>query len=89
MTVHHFAEIIYLLCSGTSLLCAVLLLRRFARQRLHILMFSGLCFLGLALNNLLVYLDFVIPHTDWTLARNLVAACATVLLVVGLVWNSR
>ncbi len=85
----HVAELVYLLCCGTSLLCAVLLLRRFARQRVHILLYSGLCFAGLAINNLLVYLDFVVPHTHWTLARNLVAAGATLVLVFGLIWNTR
>jgi hypothetical protein len=81
------AEIVYLLCTGTSLLCAALLLRAYAAQRLVMLLFSGICFLGLALNNLLLYLDFVIPHTHWTLARNITAAIATIILLIGLIWN--
>ena len=51
------ATIVYILCALTSSLCAVLLLRRYARSRLRLLLWSGLCFIGLALNALLLIVD--------------------------------
>src|SRR5688500_18179078 len=60
-----FATIIYVLCALTSGLCAVLLLRGYARSRARLLFWSGLCFVGLALNNFLLVLDVnVISHVD-------------------------
>lgn len=39
---------VYILCGLTSVLCAVLLLRSYARKRVRLLLWSGLCFAGLA-----------------------------------------
>ena len=49
-------QLVYVLCALTSIACAVLLLRGYFRTRVRLLLWSGLCFVGLALNNaLLVY----------------------------------
>ena len=48
------AEPIYFLCGVTSVACAVLLFRAFARTGVRLLLWSSLCFLGLALNNLIL-----------------------------------
>ena len=49
-------QLVYVLCALTSLACAILLLRGYFRTRVRLLLWSGLCFAGLALNNaLLVY----------------------------------
>ncbi|HVT82005.1 MAG TPA: DUF5985 family protein, partial [Phycisphaerae bacterium] len=42
---------IYLLCALTSLACAILLARGYLRSRAKILLWSGLCFALLAINN--------------------------------------
>ena len=47
--------IVYGLCVITSAMCAWLLLRGYARSRVPLLMWSGLCFVGLTLNNLLLF----------------------------------
>ena len=47
-------QLVYLLCALTSLACAVLLLRGYFRTRVRLLLWSGLCFVGLALNNALL-----------------------------------
>jgi hypothetical protein len=80
------AETIYLLCGLTSASCAVLLLRAFARSRVRLLLWSGLCFAGLALNNVLLLADLVVFPTevDLSLVRSATALAAMSLLVVGL-----
>jgi hypothetical protein len=83
------AETIYVLCGLTSVACAVLLLRGFQRTQVRLLFWSGLCFVGLALNNGLVFADLVaFPDVDLSLPRSLTALGATGLLVFGLVWDA-
>ena len=54
------AGIIYGLCTLTAVLCAVLLLQSYRRSRYELLLWSGLCFAGLSINNLLLVLDKVV-----------------------------
>ena len=83
------AESIYLLCTATSLACMVLLLRSYVRTRARILLWSSLCFVGLALNHLLLLVDGVImPELDLSMGRVLVAFGGLAALVFGLVWES-
>ena len=80
---------IYLLCAVTSIACAVLLLRGYARSRVRLLLWSGLCFAGFALNNVLLVLAPVFSP-DWNAlpVREAVALVSAALLVFGLVWES-
>jgi hypothetical protein len=85
------AEAIYLLCALTSVLCAVLLGRGFLRGRVRLLLWSSLCFAGLAINNVILFVDLVIvpgPEIDLRLWRSWVAFFALLPLVYGLVWES-
>jgi hypothetical protein len=83
------AGAIYLLCSVTAVGCSLLLLRSYRRSGLRLLLWSGLCFAGLALNNALVFLDLVVvPDVDLFLWRNLAAATGMGLLIYGLVWDA-
>ncbi|MFL5351510.1 DUF5985 family protein [Archangium sp.] len=83
------AEVVFLLCAATSLACAVLLLRGYARNRVSLLLWSSLCFVGLAVNNILLVVDLIIiPDRDLLLFRNLSGFLALALLVFGLVWDS-
>ena len=84
-----YATIIYILCALTSGLCAVLLLRGYARSRARLLFWSGLCFVGLALNNLLLVLDVSVIDVDLSTWRTLPALGGVALLVYGLVWETR
>jgi hypothetical protein len=84
------AETVYALCVLTSILCAVLLTRSWARSRAPLLLWSSICFVGLALNNVLLLLDLVfVPAIDLSLARSLSATLAVGVLVVGLAWARR
>jgi hypothetical protein len=82
--------VIYLLCFVTSSLCAWLLLRGFARTRVRLLLWSGLCFCFMALNNAILVLDVhVFPSRSLIAARLLSALLGIVLLLFGLVWETR
>jgi hypothetical protein len=83
------AASVYLIGVLTSLMCSVLLLRGFARGRKRLLLWSGLCFAGLALSNLLTFVDLVlVPNVDLYRYRLATAAIAMGLLVYGLIWES-
>jgi hypothetical protein len=81
------AEAVYLLCAGTSVLCALLLLRAYRANRTRLLFWSGLCFAGLALNNILLFVDLVMVPTgvDLAILRNSTALVSLVILLYGLI----
>lgn len=82
------AEIVYALSGITSLACAVLLLRSYARNQTRLLLWSSLCFFGLALNNFLLFIDLVIvPEIDLLIWRNMAALLGLALLLYGLIWD--
>jgi hypothetical protein len=78
--------VIYSLCALTAALCAVLLLRAYSRTGTRMLFWSGLCFGGLTLGNILLVLDrIVLPDVDLSTARLAVSLVALLLLIYGLV----
>ena len=78
--------LIYGLCALTALVTAALLLRAYARTRLRLLFWSGLCFVGLTANNLLLVADKVIfPHIDLSLPRVLTSLVSMAVLLWGLI----
>jgi hypothetical protein len=82
------AEAVYLLCMLTSAGCALALLRTYVRRRTRILLWSSLCFGGLAVNNALLVIDLVVlPVVDLSIFRAAIAAASVVVLVIGLVWD--
>jgi hypothetical protein len=83
------ADAIYILCALTSFLCTVLLVRGYRRSRVRLLFWSAWCFVGLALNNILLLVDVrVLQDVDLALWRAVPAVIGTALLVYGLVWES-
>ena len=81
--------IVYALCVLTSGLCAVLLLRGYLATRVRLLLWSGLCFVGLALNNLILFVDMrVVPAYDLSTWRTLPALFGVGLLLYGLIWET-
>ncbi len=70
-------------------LCALLLLRAYARVRQRLLLWSGMCFAGLTLANALVVLDLaVVPEFSMYAWRLAVAAGSLLLLLYGLIFES-
>jgi hypothetical protein len=82
------AMTIYVLCTLTSLACAVLLLRSYQRTRHRLLFWSGLCFAGMTINNLLLMLDKeVLPLIDLLPLRLVTALLSVALLLYGLIYE--
>ena len=86
----YLAHIVYLLCLATSLVCMLLLWRGYLRSRTSLLLWSALCFVGLALNNLLLFLDVVIFPVEVDLLPYRVATllAGVGLLLYGFVWEA-
>lgn len=81
---------VYTLCALTALTCALLLLRAHARGGSTLLLWSGLCFVCLTINNLLVVVDLVVfPNVSLFLIRNVVALVGMLLLLYGLIWEAK
>lgn len=85
------AAALYIATCLTTLLCAILLLRAYARVRRHLLLWSALCFVGLTISNFLVFVDLVVlpggPDLyTWRLGS---AVVAMALLLYGLIWESQ
>lgn len=86
----NFGTIVYALCALTSLGAAVLLLRGYRRSRVPLLLWTGICFVFLALNNLLLFIDLrVLPETDLSVVRTVPAVIGVALLLYGLIWEMR
>ena len=83
------AAFVYSLCALTCLACALLLLRSFRETRMQLLLWSGLCFAGLALNNALLVVDVQVAlERDLSLVRTLPALAGIALLLWGFVWDA-
>jgi len=79
---------VYILGVLVTLGCGILLLRAYTQVRKRLLLWSGICFLGLAVSNLLVFLDLVVfPQIDLYRWRLLTAAVAMLILLYGLIWE--
>ncbi len=81
---------IYSLCALTALLCTYLLLKAYREGGYRLLLWAGLCFAGLTINNLLLVLDkLVFADVDLSLWRTSAALGAMLVLIYGLVWEDK
>lgn len=84
------AELVYLLCAATSIVCAALLLRGYRASRTRLLFWASLCFVGLALNNILLFVDLIVLlNIDLFWWRTAPALAGMMVLVFGLIWELR
>lgn len=83
------ATAVYVLCGLTAVTCAVLLLRSWARTRARLLLWASLGFIGLAINNIVLFVDKVIV-TGSSLAtwRTVPQVAGLAIFALGLVWES-
>lgn len=82
------ASLVYIIGALIMLACGVLLLRGYVRGRQRLLLWSSLCFFGLAVSNTLIFVDLVmLPKQDLYTARLVTAAVSTLLLLYGLIWE--
>jgi uncharacterized protein DUF5985 len=83
------APTVYFVGVLVTCLCAVLLLHAFSRVKQRLLLWSGLCFVGLTLSHILLFVDLVIwPDVSLYTWRLSTAAISMLLLLYGLVLES-
>jgi hypothetical protein len=81
--------LVFLLCVLTSAACMWLLFRGWHRTRSKLLFWTALCFVGLALNNLFVFIDIVLfPSIDLVPLRQAANLAAILVLLWGFVWEA-
>lgn len=84
------AGVIYLLCAATALVCAWLLWRSYRSTKVRLLFWSSACFIGLAAENVMLYIDLItFPNIDLSLYRHLLGLAAMTSLLYGLIWESK
>jgi ABC-type glycerol-3-phosphate transport system permease component len=82
------ATVVYLLCFLTSSTCAYLLGRSYRRTGARLLLWSSLCFVLLAFNNLVLVVDLlVLPEVDLRLWRLVFALAGVSTLLFGFIWD--
>lgn len=80
--------VVYLLSAGTGLACAFLLWRAWRQRGARLLFWSALCFCGLAIDNLLLYLDLILlPDVHMYNAPSIAGLVSVSLLLFGLIWD--
>ncbi len=85
-----FKFLLFLLAALTSFGCMVLLFRGYARTGARLLLWSGLCFIFLTANNVLLFVDTVIWPTqvDLRLYRLGAALIGVVCLLYAFIWEA-
>jgi hypothetical protein len=85
-----FANIVYVLCAATSTLCAALLIRGYRSSHARLLLWSAVCFVGLALNNILLLVDVtVFAGIGFSTWRMVPAVLGTGALLYSLIWEAQ
>jgi hypothetical protein len=86
---NNIGSAVYLLAAFTSLACAILLLRGYIQGRRRLLLWSGLCFGGLAVSNCLIFVDIVLlTHVNLFPLRLAFTTASLAILLFGLIWES-
>ena len=84
-----FKAMLYAVATLTCIACTALLVREYLRTRFRLLLWSALCFVGLSLNNALVYADMVVyPEFDLRLLRAVSALAGMSFLLYGFIWEA-
>jgi hypothetical protein len=84
------AETVYALCALTAIICAVLLFRGYRQSRTALLFWASVCFAGIALENVILFVDIImLPGVDLFWWRISVAIASMLVLLYGLVWETQ
>jgi hypothetical protein len=79
----------YLVCAATAFICALLLLRTYRRTRTRLLLWCGLCFLFLTVDNAALFIDMIVfPDIDLSGLHLSAGLVAVLLLLYGLIWEA-
>lgn len=85
------AAIIYVACALTSGGCAWLLVRGYRASGTRLLFWAALCFVGLTIDNIVLFVDLALTPTtvDLFYWRTIPAAAGLIVMIYGLIWESR
>lgn len=85
-----FKFLLFLLAALTSFGCMVLLFRGYARTGVRLLLWSGLCFIFLTANNVLLFFDTIVWPTevDLRLYRLAAALAGVACLLYAFIWEA-
>jgi hypothetical protein len=82
--------LVYILCTITSLICAGMLFRGYRRSGFRLLLWSSLCFVGLTIENILLYVDLhVVKDISLAVWRKVPGLLGVGLLLYGVIWESK
>lgn len=83
-----WAATVYVLCLVSSATCAALLVRSYFASRNRLLLWSAICFLLLAVNNLAVVADILLlPDVDLSVVRILSSLGGVGALLYGFIFE--
>lgn len=83
------SHVFYGLCALAAMFCTVLLLRAYFRSRYRLLLWGGLCFFGLTLNNALLVVDkLVFPDINLFTWRLLAGLAGMLVLLYGIIFDA-
>ncbi|MEX2176697.1 MAG: DUF5985 family protein [Pirellulaceae bacterium] len=82
-------EATYIICTITSLASAIMLWRSTQAPRNRLLIWGAVFFFGMALNNVLLFVDKVLlPNQAWSsVPPNIVMLASVSALIYGLIWE--
>jgi hypothetical protein len=81
--------LVFVFCAMTSAASAFLLWRASQGAKVRLLFWAALCFLGMTVNNILLFVDVIVgTGLDLSLFPHLAALVSIVLLNVGLIWET-
>lgn len=84
-----FKFVLFLLAALTSFACMVLLFRGYLQSGVRLLLWSALCFVGLTLNNILLFFDLqVFTEVDLRPYRLVAALIGLLFLLYGFIWEA-
>jgi hypothetical protein len=83
-------SIVYVLCAISSVMCAWVLYRSYNGAKSALLLWSSLCFVMLAIGNVMLFVDLVLvgPNIDLSMPRTFVTIAGFGLLLYGLIWET-
>jgi hypothetical protein len=84
-----FRFVLFLLAALTSIACMMLLFRGYTRSGVRLLLWSALCFVFLAANNVLLFFDTIVFPTevDLRVYRLGAAALGIACLLYAFIWE--
>ncbi|HVA14318.1 MAG TPA: DUF5985 family protein [Stellaceae bacterium] len=82
-----FESTVYILCVLTSLGAMWLLLRSYRQNGSRLLLWSATAFVAFALNNMLLFADFVLPDIDLRPERTLTTFIGVAVLLYAFIWE--